>query len=155
MEKEKFDLGSVNFCFGSVTPADPDNGKMTELAGHLYNEEIDAYMGTLSDDVVSSVRMYADHLGIEDATVKKCEDFSVNIYKDGALLVNAQICALVNDEDLEKIMPDGNPAHVLVTEPGYTWKEYENLEKLAMEQDVQFGADVEAVTETDNAIERQ
>lgn len=154
-EQKKFDFENVGFWFGKLNVPDLDSiehmDHVSELAAHCHEEQIEAYMGNLSDDVMRITKMYAEYTCIENISVEKGDGFSVDILESGKKIANYEIDVyLYNDSDND-ILPNGDPASSLKT---YGWTEFEQLERLVQEQDAQFGADVAAIETMEKGIEQ-
>lgn len=149
---QNFDFSHAAFYFGNGTyPANVDEDRVSELASHFHEGEIEAYMGSFSDDVMEQANMYADRSGIENITVEKGSGLSVNILENGEQLAAYQIDVMVDEGHEDDLLPNGEPASRLAE---YDWEAFDKLEQLVQKQDAQFGNDVDTIQETESGLKQ-
>lgn len=149
---QNFDFSNVSFYFGNGTYPDGVNiDHASELAAHFHESEVEAYIGSFSEDIISQAQMYAERTGIENPGVDRGEGFSVNISENGQLLGNYMIDVMVDEGHENDLLPNGEPASML---ENYSWEEFDRLEQLMKEQDMAFGSEVSAMQETAPEMEK-
>lgn len=158
MSKENdFNFNTATFYFGPghrCAPKNYDSERVRELASTLYMEEIDTSMSHLSENVMETAKRLAENAKIENVSVQKGEGSTLDIFDNGVKIYNVGMDVSIPLECYQQIMPDGNYAARLVTDPGYTWEDYDRLEKLAQEQDAEFLNAVDAIDTVEAGIEQ-
>lgn len=119
----------ASFYFGCSEMADTlDDDMASELACTFHEEQI--YLnGTLFESAAERAKELADRAGFENVTVEKGEGTegpTVRLFQDGQFLAAFDVDVYVDDEDMEKTLPDGSTAAGLMY---FGWGEWEAFER--------------------------
>ena len=143
----KLNLNSMaGFYFGcnhANEEAAVSDEQLSELACVFHEEEIYPKKGqTLFEATQVYAKLLAERAGLEDVTIEKGENLSVDVLAGGNTIMNFDVDVYVPEESRDKAMANGEP---LSNMENYGWDEFDKLEESYKNLD--FADAVESISE--------